>query len=498
MKTSLAHPRTRHTPFGVRLQRYAAHVFTAVALVATGIVVATCARNPVTGKTQLALISEQQEIEMGKQAADEARQALGVVDDQALQAYVSSLGMLLARASERPNVPWQFTVVEDPAVNAFALPGGPVFVTRGILVAMTSEAELVSVLGHEIGHITARHSVQQISRQQLAQIGLVGAIVLKPELAQFGDLLSSGLGLLFLKFSRENETQADELGFKYMTAHGYNPNEMAEMFHTLERMSASAGARVPEWQSTHPDPGNRVAATRARIAAQPALAANTKVDRDEFLRHLDGIVYGANPRNGFFRGTSFLHPDLKFQLDFPNGWTTDNQAAQVAAISPQQDAIVVLTLAGNAAPATALRQFLSQQGIQDRGTSTSAVNGLPAATGAFIANTRDGTVAGWVSFVSYGGNTYRILGYTPSSRVGAYTGTLQQSIGSFRALTDPTALNAKPQRVRLVRIDRAMNIDEFNGQYPSVIPIDKLALINGVERADRIPAGSLVKRVVAE
>ena len=463
------------------------------------VAVATCARNPVTGQRELSLVSQSQEIAMGRDAAKEAAASMGVVQDTALQAYVTSLGMPLARASERPTLPWSFTVLDDPAVNAFALPGGPVFVTRGILTHMNSEAQLVSVLGHEIGHITAKHSVAQISRAQIAQIGISAAVVVKPGLARFGDLASEGLGLVFLKFGRDDETQADGLGFRYMTAAGYNPGEMAEMFRTLGRLSAGGGGHVPGWLSTHPDPGNRVQKTRDRIAATPALAANLKVEREAFVRHTDGLTFGEDPRQGFFRGTSFLHPDMKFQLDFPGGWKTQNQMTRVAGVSPQEDALVVVSVVANATPPMAIRQFFAQQGIANRGSfSSAAVNGLPAEVASFTATTQDATLAGWVVFANLDGTTLRLLAYTTSDKVNTYDAALRQSVMSFRRLTEPAALAVRPARVRLVRTTSAMTIEEFDRTNPSTIPVAQLALINGVELAAVIPAGTLVKRVVVD
>jgi predicted Zn-dependent protease len=424
--------------------------------------IATCATNPVTGRRELSLISESQEIAMGQEGAKEIAATISPVADAALQRYVSDLGMTLARASERPNLPWSFTVIDDPMVNAFALPGGPIFITRGILSHMNSEAQLVSVLGHEIGHITAKHSVSQMSQAQLAQIGVIAAVIVKPELAQFGDLASQGLGLLFMKFGRDDETQSDDLGFRYMTSAGYSPTEMAEMFRTLERLGGgSTEGRVPEWLSTHPDPGNRVEKTLERTAAS-ALPANLKVERDAFLQRTTGLIFGQNPREGFFKQNQFLHPDMQFQLDFPSGWQTQNQTTAVVGISQQQDAIVVLGLAGDAAPNQALSQFLGQQGIQSQGGSSSSINGLPAATAVFTAQTQDGVLAGNVAFVSHGGRTLRLLAYTPEQRYGAYRGAFAQSLGSFRRLTDPAALAVQPVHVQLVRLPRAMTITQFH------------------------------------
>ncbi len=463
--------------------------------IALALVLATCATNPVTGRRELSLISESQEISMGQEAAKEVAASISPVADDALQRYVSGLGMTMARASERPSLPWSFTVIDDPSVNAFALPGGPIFITRGILTHMNSEAQLVSVLGHEIGHITAKHSVAQMSQAQLAQIGLIAAIIVKPGLAGFGDLASQGLGLLFLKFGRDDEMQADDLGFRYMTGAGYSPTEMAEMFRTLQRLGGgSTEGRVPEWLSTHPDPGNRVQKTLDRAAAS-SLPANLRVERDAFLQRTDGLIFGENPREGFFRQNQFLHPDMQFQLDFPSGWKTQNQAAAVVGVSPQQDAIVVLALAGTAAPNQALSEFLNQQGIQSQGGSSGSINGLSAASGAFTAQTQDGVLAGNIAFVSHGGRTFRLLAYTPQQAYGSYRGAFAQSLGSFRRLTDPAALAVQPVRVHLVRLPQSMTISQFHQTYPSTIPVAQVALINGVEANTTLPAGSLVKRV---
>ena len=455
---------------------------------------AACSTNPVTGRRELSLISESQEISMGLGAAKEISASIGVVPDSGLQQYVRGLGLNLARTSERPQLPWSFTVADDPMVNAFALPGGPIFVTRGILAHMNSEAELVSVLGHEIGHITARHSVSQMSRAQLAQIGLVAAVIAKPELMEFGNLASQGLGLLFMKFGRDDETQSDELGFKYMTAAGYDPAQMTAMFRTLGRLTAGSQGRVPEWMSTHPDPGNRVQATERRIAAA-TLPANLKVERESFLRRTEGLVFGENPRQGYFREQLFLHPDLRFQFNFPSGWKTANQTTQVVGASQQEDAIVVLTHAGDKTPGAALTEFDAIEGVQAGTSSNAAVNGLPAVSASFTATTQNGTLRGWVTFVSLDDGTFRLLSYTSSGRFGAYDSMMRTSVTSFRRLTDQAALSVQPARVALVRTMRAMTIAEFDRAYPSSIPGAQLALINGLDAGATIPSGTLVKRV---
>src|SRR5690606_37568779 len=202
---------------------------------------AACAINPVTGERQLALISESQEIEMGRQAAEEAAQSIGVVDNQALQDYVHGIGTAMAAQSERPNLPWTFRVVDDPTPNAFALPGGYIFVTRGLLGLINSEAELAGVIGHEIGHVTARHSVTMLSRAQITQLGLGIGSILVPQIAQAAQIASAGLQLLFLRYGRDAERQADDLGFRYALQQNYDVRTMVNVFAQLKRSSEAAG-----------------------------------------------------------------------------------------------------------------------------------------------------------------------------------------------------------------------------------------------------------------
>ncbi len=299
--------------------------------------IASCARNPVTGKNEISLVSESQEIQMGQQAAQEVGQSIGFVDDPELQAYVAGIGKRMAAKSERPNLPWEFHVVNDAAVNAFALPGGFIYVTRGLLAHMNSEAELATVLGHEVGHVTARHSVQQISKAQLATLGLGVGSILSSDIAQFAGIASQGLGVLFLKYGRDAENQADQLGFKYALGLNYDVREMANVFETLNRASqvGGEGGRLPEWLSTHPNPENRVARTQQRLDTLTTPLDNTLVGRDEYLRQIDGITFGEDPRQGFFEGSTFYHPDMRFQLQFPEGWKTQNTPSAVVAREPE-------------------------------------------------------------------------------------------------------------------------------------------------------------------
>jgi predicted Zn-dependent protease len=454
-----------------------------------------CATNPATGRKQLILMSEGQEAALGKEADQQAVAAYGLYPDPKVQAYVEGLGKKLAAASERPSLPWSFKVVDDAAVNAFALPGGYIYVTRGIMTHLRSEAELVAVLGHEIGHVTGRHSASQMSKQQLAMGGLIVGMVVRPDLQRFGGLAQQGLGVLFLKFGRDDENEADELGLRYMTREHYDPREMIEVFGVLDRVTSAAGAgRMPEWLSTHPDPGNRQ--THIQELIRTTTAAGTLVNRDAYLRRLDGMVFGENPREGFFKGTAFYHPDLRFQLAFPRGFKTQNQRQAVAGLSEAQDAMIALTLAAGASPEDAARRFLSQEGLQLGRSGRDTIGGLPAYVAYFDAATEQGVLRGQVGFVAYDGKTYRILAYTPADRFASYQNAFDAAIRSFAPLREARYLDVQPKRIDLVKLERDMALPDFARAYPSTVEADTIGLINGVDANRPLPGGELAKRVV--
>ena len=457
-----------------------------------------CARNPVTGKSELSLVSEGQEIQMGQQGAKEVEQSIGIYKDPAVNAYVEEIGKRMAAQSERPNLPWEFHVVEDASVNAFAIPGGFIYVTRGLMGSINTEAELATVIGHEIAHVTNRHSVQQMSKAQLAQLGLgIGSIV-SSDIAKYGQLASAGLSLLFLKYGRDAENQADQGGFRYALGQNYDVREMPKVFETLARLSEAGGdGKLPEWLSTHPEPGNRIEHIEKMLDTTSLAQRKLIVDREDYLRHVQGMTFGEDPRQGYFEGTSFYHPQMRFQMKFPEGFKTQNLPQAVVGVSEAQDAILQLGLAGQTPPEQAARQFLTQEGVQAGNGSTARVNGMPAASSYFQAQTEQGQIEGLISFVSYGGQTFGLLGYTPAGKLSSYDRAFQATIGSFSELRDPSKINVQPARVELVKIPRQMTLEQFNSQYPSTIPIEQLAIINELEGpSGAIQAGQTVKRVV--
>lgn len=457
-----------------------------------------CATNPVTGNRQLALISEAQELEIGRSTAAEVRASIGLVDDAELQRYVQRVGATLAKTSHRPQLPWTFGVVDDPTPNAFALPGGYIFLTRGMMNLMNSEAELAAVLGHEIGHVTARHSVTAMSRQQLAQIGFGLGGVLFPATQPFGQAIGAGLDLLFLKHGRDAERQADELGFRYALDQDYDVREMVDVFTALQRTGDEQRSPLPSWLSTHPAPAERIELVEQWIAALPAQGQGSRVANAQYLGQLDGMVFGQNPRQGFFRDGVFYHPELRFRFDMPAEWQTQNLPDAVIGVSPNRDAAVQLTLAGAGDPARAAQAFFSQGPVQVLNSTRQPINGVPTIVTVFDAATQQGVVRGVVSHFAYDGRTYQLLAYTPQSRFGAYDRLFEGVIGSFGPVTDPAILDVRPARVDIVRISERMTLSEFSRRYNSSIPLAELAVINQAAGPETtFEAGTLLKRVMS-
>jgi len=462
--------------------------------------IAGCVRNPATGKSELMLVSESQEIQLGQQADSEVIQSIGLYPDPALQSYVSDLGKKLAATSERPNLPWTFRVVDDPAVNAFAIPGGFVYVTRGILSHMTNEAQLATVMGHEIGHVTARHTAHQMSREQVANLGLAVGSMASSRIARYAGLASQALGVLFLKFSRDNENQADELGVRYSSRTNYDSRQMDSVMAMLDRIESQSGGRLPEWLATHPNPGNRIGHINAVLAQTKTDFTGTAVNREPYERRLDGMVFGMNPREGFFRGTEFYHPDLRFRISFPSGWQTVNGKSAVAAQSPGQDAVIELTLAQGANADQAARAFLSQQGLQAGTVTRGNVNGLSTAEAPFAATSQNGTLQGQAVFVEYGRNVYQLLAYGREASWATNRGVAQRAVASFGPLSDPALLTVQPQRLDLITLDRRTTIAQLAQQRPPPAPVSTatLALINQVEETTPLASGRIVKWVVGQ
>ncbi len=454
-----------------------------------------CATNPATGRRDLMLIGEGQEVALGRQEDERAVAAYGTYPDEGLARYVESLGLAIAARSERPALPWSFRLADDAAVNAFAAPGGFLFVTRGILAHFESEAELAMVLGHEVGHVTARHLARQLSAQQLAGLGLGVGMIAVPELQRYAGLGQAGLGLLFLKFGRDDEREADDLGLRYAVRLGYDAAEGAKAFRMLDLLARQEpGGRMPSWLSTHPDPGDRYRRLLSAIEQQQLRGG--RVERDAYLRRLEGLTFGENPREGFVRDGIFYHPDLRFRVQPPRGFAVRNTKQAVLAASREGDAVFQLTLAQGRTADDAARAFFRENALQAVDARRTGVNGLPAVVGGFEGVSGQARISGLAAFVGHGGRVYRLLGYAGAYDWPRYRSILSAAAASFSPLSERWALDARPRRLEIVALDGDMTLAEFARRYPSTVPDATLAVLNRAEPGETLPAGRLAKRVV--
>jgi predicted Zn-dependent protease len=300
--------------------------------------------------------------------------------------------------------------------------------------------------------------------------------------------------LLFLRFSRDDEHQADQLGVRYMGRVGYDPAQLSGVMAMLSEVtSAGGGGGMPEWLSTHPNPENRVEnilemAAEAEVAADPAL-----VRRAEYVPFLDGMIYGENPREGFFRGSRFYHPDLAFILDFPAEWRTANSKQAVQGLSPQEDALMALTLGEGASPEAALRTFLAQEGMTAGPLSQRPINGRPAAAADFRFTSPEGTLEGRVAFLQHGNLLFRLLGYGTSSVWSERSGAVRGAVESFRPLTDRQFLDVEPARIRVVTLSRASDLASVLAREGAEDRAQDVRLLNRLQGNPDLPAGRTLK-----
>jgi predicted Zn-dependent protease len=410
--------------------------------------------------------------------------------------------------SHRSKLPFHFRVVDSPVVNAFAVPGGYVYFTRGILAHFNNEAQMMGVLGHEIGHVTARHGAESYTKGVLAQIGLIVGMVASSKFAQFGEVASQGVQLLMLKNSRANESQSDKLGVEYSSKTGYDAREMALFFLTLQRLSDKSGARIPNFLSTHPDPGERH--TKVDLMArgfQQKKPGTYSVNRDEYLRRLEGMVYGDDPKQGFVENNVFYHPELKFQLPIPAKWTTQNTPQQFAAASPEGDAMVILKLSAEKTPSAAAAAFITNNKLVQKDSKQTTVNGLPAvaiiAEQAVTQQAQQGVARQAESpiriaahFIQYNGLVYEVLGVSETKHWDQHSLDFGASLKGFAPLTDASKLNVKPEVVRIKTVSQAQNFgDALRSFGVAASRFDEFSILNGMKLTDSVKSGMLIKIV---
>jgi len=458
----------------------------------------SCAVNPVTGKKEISLMSEEKEIAMGKQYDPSIVANFGLYDAPQIQAFINEKGQEMAKISHRPNLNYEFKVLDSPVINAFAVPGGYVYFTRGILAHFSNEAEFAGVLGHEIGHITAKHGVRQQTTQLLSQIGLIGGVILTK--GQAAQELSQAIGLLNLKYSRSHESESDKLGVAYSTEVGYDSKEMANFFFTLNRMREKAGVEIPTFQSTHPDPLNRYenVKTMSEAAQAEKGLTNPKVGRDSYLRMIDGLMYGEDPKQGYVEDDYFYHPDLRFKFPVPRDWRTANSPQQFQMADKDGKAMMVL-MAGKGDLQNPFGEFNEQQKLQVISSQNVRVNGYNAVTQlAEQKNEQTGAVIRILSYaIQYGDLIYNIHGVAAAADFPNYQRTFEYTMTRFDELRDPSKINRVADEIKIEEVRRSGTLDQVLKYFN--IPNDRLeeiALLNSMKLTDQIQVGTLIKTVV--
>jgi len=478
--------------------------FPRTVIAALAVTVVACATNPATGKKEFSLMSEAQEVQLGKEMDPQVKREMGVYDNAELQRYVSQIGMRLARASERPTLPWQFTVVDEPAVNAFALPGGYIYLTRGIMAFLNDEAQLAGVLGHEIGHVTARHSAQQYTQATSAGLGLTLLSIFVPETRPLQGLAETALGVLFLKHGRDDELQADRLGVQYTAKTGWDPRGVAGMLRTLQRLDEASGSNrgVPNFLSTHPAPADRVQRVMAFVQEnpQPVGTAGGQTDARTYERIIDGIVFGDSPSDGIVRGNQFLHPDLRLALAFPQGWEIQNSATQVVAKAPDRDNYMLLTLVPNASGS--IQQIaqgsMANAGFRQVQGERASLNGLDAYVGTYQGTMQGlGNVVTMAAHIVHNRNVYMFAGIAPPNQFQGAQSPFSSSIRSFRELSQSEASRIRPNRIDIYTVRNGDTWQALAARSGDLVKPATLAIMNNYEPNQAPRAGDSI-RIVAE
>lgn len=455
----------------------------------------SCVVNPATGKKDFLVMSEKREKGLGQSYNPQVVGQMGLYEDAKLQKFIEAKGQQMAKISHRPNLGYKFQIVDSPVVNAFAVPGGFVYFTRGIMAHFNNEAEFAGVLGHEIGHITARHSAKQMRNATLAQVGVIaGAIAFPRQFQQFGDLAQNGLGLFLLKNGRDAESQSDVLGVQYSSQIGYDANEMAEFFDTIHRISEDSGQSIPTFLSTHPDPVDRNKNVKALAKEMQARAPKKyNVNRDSYLRMIDGLLYGDDPKQGYIENNVFYHPVLKFQFPVPKGWKTANTPSQFQMASADGKAMAILSLAAEKSLDAAAQVALEKNQLTLKKKDNIRVNGLPAIA---MTSVRPNELEVLTYLIQYGGNIYKLHGLSTPVDFNRNYSTFKQIFDNFKKLTDQSKINKLPERIKIVTVKSNSTLkDALNSFGMKSNRHKELSILNGMELTERVKAGMLIKTI---
>ncbi|HYM87478.1 MAG TPA: M48 family metalloprotease [Nitrospiraceae bacterium] len=466
-----------------------------------------CSMNPVSGRPEVTLISVEQEKKIGEEEAKKVEAQMGLLDDTQFHPYLDTLGQRLAKESPRQDVTHQFHVADMAEPNAFALPGGYVYVSRGLLALVNSEDELAGVVGHEIGHVAARHTVQKISKQGpfAAVFGIASGLagIVSPLAANIiggvGDLTQ---GLLFSPYSRSQETEADRVGQEMAAKAGWDPAALSVFLSSLERevelLSQSKEPRKPSFFDSHPATPDRVKKTAEHAKElKPANRAPISATHESFLARLDGMVDGQRAANGIFEGRTFLHPDMNFLVQFPEKWQHDNTPQKIVAAAPNgEGAVLVGAVAEGTDPMDGARE-VEKKTKSDVVAKTEklTIGDLPAAHTQIKA---DGKVTLDITWIAHGGLIYQVAGMAPTRQFDTLQPLFHSTAHSFRPLSASERDGIKEKRIRLVKARAGESIEALAARTNSAWKKEQIAVMNNLAVGDQLKEGQVIKVAIAE
>ena len=457
-----------------------------------------CARNPVSGLPGIVLVSTQREIEIGQEEADKVEKSVGYVPDRPLQRWVQEIGARLARHSPRQDVEYRFYVLDMIEPNAFALPGGHVYVSRGLLALVNSEDELACALGHEIAHVAARHSVQRVTVATPFALALgVPTAVVGAVSENLGGVLggvsSLAAGVVIAPYSRQQEREADRVGLRIAADAGWDPGAMASFLRTLEREEelSRGGPRRQGFFDSHPSTPSRARETaKAAESLEPAPRDAIAGDRDALLARLDGLLVGPNASQGVFEETLFLHPTLGFAIRFPEGWQTASAASYVAAADPADpDSVVVLQLAAEGHdPLAGARADGLKEDAAER-LERFEVDGRAAAR--FEGERRGSGFE--ITWVAHRGHVYRIVATSPRDGFAQRRAAFRKVALSFHDLREEERARIREDRLRAARAEPGETLEALIQRTGASWSAGEAAVANGIETGTPLEAGHAIK-----
>ncbi len=468
-----------------------------IIIVFVGFVITSCVTNPVTHQQELDLIPPSQEIAMGRQEYKRVLSQFDIYRYKDLNSYVRSVGERLVPYVQDKNIKYTFTIINSPAVNAFSTPGGYVYVTRGILAYLNNEAQLACVLGHEMGHINAHHVSTLLTKQLLFNLGLSIAYIKSKRFRRFAPLIGVVGNLLFLSFSRSDEYQADYLGVEYATLAGYDADQMAYFFDELERVEASKNEILPEFLSTHPSPPHRRERVLRLAKEWQAIAKRGfyRIGRVVYLKHIDGILFGKNKRNGYTIGNHYYHPNMRFTFTFPNGWQLIDMAHYIGIVPKNVNGVYIKIFLENGSIYTQADKFASH-GIELEARELN-INGFDAVKVIRLVKISNQPFTQVAYFIDFNGKTMVFYSQAPSLDYPIFSGRLNEPALTFKRLRNPNRINVENLYVKVVEAYDTMTFSKLLDKYHVPAKLRKtIYIMNNMYPDTLLAEGEFVKILV--